>query len=283
MDERTKQEKFIEHLINALNESAEVRQAVLSLINNNKEIIFDNGSTASNTDSKKSEVLSSRNDDLIPENKLLKKQLESILSDNEQLKQENEYLEQKLKDEVNKIDALKSSLLEKENKIAAHGAKTRELNSQIAALQDKLLQFERSIGELVLLYEKYSKLSINTKDQLSNIICSYNLIGFIVSCSDLKNLEGLWDYNKSLIMTGSNNNELTVLKEVFDVFFKVYNSSSKNPRCVYDNTKEGDLFDDDLHVKAKNSRVQGKISAVLLRGYRSAVTNNPIRKSVVMV
>lgn len=282
MDESAKQKKFTEHLITALNESAEVQQAILSIINNDKKVIRE-ANTALNAGSERLGVLRSENDDLISENKSLKKQLESIRSDNNQLKQKNKSLEQELKEGVNEIYTLKNTLLEKEKIIAAHDAETGELNSQIKAFHDELLKYKRSIGDLVLLYEKYLKLSANTKERLSNIICSDNLIGFIVSCSDFKNLEELWDYNKSLIMSGSNNNELTVLKEVFDIFFKAYNSSSKNPRYAYDDTKENDLFDDDLHVKAKNSKVQGKISAVLLRGYRSAVTSNPIKKSVVMV
>lgn len=283
MDENVKQKKFTERLITALIESPEVQQEILSLINKNQEAFSGSHTAELNERSDIIETLQCENDSLKTENRSLNSQMEKALFEINKIKHEKDLLNQEAMEKTKEINSLQKVILEKDKKISTHFAETQKLNAQISALQDELSQFKESIGEVVVVYEKYSRLSKNTLEKLSNIICSDNLMGFITSCSDYKNLEGLWDYNKSLIMSETDSIALPVLEEVFSVFFNTYNSSSKNPRFIYDTTNVGDMFDDELHVKGKTSKVQGNISAVLLRGYRSAVTNNIVRKSVVKI
>lgn len=283
MDENVKQKKFTERLITALIESPEVQQEILSLINKNQEAFSGSHTAELNERSDIIETLQCENDSLKTENRSLNSQMEKALFEINKIKHEKDLLNQEAMEKTKEINSLQKVILEKDKKISTHCAETQKLNAQISALQDELSQFKESIGEVVVVYEKYSRISKNTLEKLSNIICSDNLMGFITSCSDYKNLEGLWDYNKSLIMSETDSIELPVLEEVFSVFFNTYNSSSKNPRFIYDTTNVGDMFDDELHVKGKTSKVQGNISSVLLRGYRSAVTNNIVRKSVVKI
>ena len=137
-------------------------------------------------------------------------------------------------------------------------------------------------GEVISVYNTYLTLDETTKRNLSNIINCSTILLFIISCSEYDNLQRLWDYIKTLAV-GGNFEKLLVLKHVFDFFFSGYNSSRQPSRFVLDTTKVGDIFDDDEHIRGFGSKVSGRITEVVLYGYRNAATGRIEKKSVVVV
>lgn len=174
-----------------------------------------------------------------------------------------------------------NNLLKEENlSINTDLCKEKEISKN---LKSKIDRYHNNFQESIQLFHKFSTIPDDIRESLSNTISNESIILFIISCSQYRNLESLWDYTKSMYINNEETETLKILKDIFYYFFGRYNSLYEEIAYEFDDTEEGDYFDDDKNIKGYNSASSGKITKVLLKGYKSVNTGNYIRKSVVQV
>lgn len=210
---------------------------------------------------------------------------------------ENKRLRSELKAEQKTVAELKEKISSLE-KVAEDDRKIKQIlefdarscklalsgkEKQLADAYKELGQYRDIYAEPERIYGEYMKLDPSLRQRLSGMISDKSAVAFISSCSRKENLEALWDYIKTLLMTpGSEDAAIPVLSEIFDYFFDLFNESSDKPVYVRSSVNIGARFDDEQHIRGREGKAQGRIKEVLLLGYSSVNTGNAVRKSVVI-
>ena len=194
----------------------------------------------------------------------------------------------------NEISALKKEIkevkLESERRLKDYERENENLKEVEKSLSSSLEKVNNSFKILkehffnpVTLLDRYKSLSISVRTGLSDIICDKNEILFIASCSTPDHLKAIWTYTKKLAGNNNDTTAVEVLKDIFDYFFDVFNESLGEPVYVRDDVETGWLFDDDEYDRYIGSATSGKITQVILRGYKSLNTGAVICRSLVRV
>ncbi len=158
-----------------------------------------------------------------------------------------------------------------------------EIEARLNEAQKEVKEFRALFEQPMKLFKRYCSINSLEIECLSNLICTGNLMGFIVSCSNFANLESIWDYIRARLLDDlSDIDTINVLSDIFDCFFELYNSSLEQPEYQRCNVSVGDTFDNTKHIAGKNSSVEGKISQIQLLGYQSAGTGVIARKTIVI-
>ncbi len=211
-----------------------------------------------------------------------------------QLKSECGKLENENSSLENEVSALKKEIkevkLESERRLKDYERENENLKEVEKSLSSSLEKVNNSFKILkehffnpVTLLDRYKSLSISVRTGLSDIICDKNEILFIASCSTPDHLKAIWTYTKKLAGNNNDTTAVEVLKDIFDYFFDVFNESLGEPVYVRDDVETGWLFDDDEYDRYIGSATSGKITQVILRGYKSLNTGAVICRSLVRV
>lgn len=280
-----KQEQFNAFLLEALKNPAIIRE-IQSCTALQPEFA---PTPAPAQDAEKTNKLKKRIEELSNQLNSTLESLTEARSTSETLSEENDVLTRKLNSEsfelkniLSENSRLKGELSTREAEFQETQNKLSKYENQLQSATKETAYYKNTFGELISVYSSYLELSDATRRSLSNIISAKDTLAFVVSCSEYDNLQRLWDYNKTLAVSGTAD-ELDTLVKVFDFFFVKYNSSRQEPRFIPDSTRPGDLFDDEEHIRGCGSKVSGRISEVVLRGYKNAVTGRIEKKSVVVV
>ncbi|MCM1166604.1 MAG: hypothetical protein NC299_04045 [Lachnospiraceae bacterium] len=222
----------------------------------------------------------------------LKEECDKLNNDLSKMKDKVSSLETQLSDEKEKIESIRKEKDDLEETIKKLEAEKKTLDEQYNALGEKYADYDSikdtadyyngMFAEAERQYRNYMKISSALIEKLKHIICAENLIKFMTSCLDMKNLERLWDFIHANMNQGFEQNDITVIIGVFEYFFGLCNSYLSTPTYTLDDVRIGDVFDDEYHIRTKDGQVQGKIVEILLRGYRSVTSGKSIRKSVVI-
>ncbi len=202
-------------------------------------------------------------------------------------------LKQAVSEKENEIDSLKRALNEMGRRVSEANdricAAEREKESlkrdreqmerELSAARAKAVRFEKPLVYL----ERYHSLSDGVKEGLSNVICDKNVILFVASAASPEALRAVWNYVRDMLGDRTAGAEIGTLKEIFDYFFDIYNSSLAEPVYKRDEVEIGDDLDDDRHDRGAGSATSGRITQVLLRGYQSIHTGKIQCRSVVKV
>lgn len=196
--------------------------------------------------------------------------------------------EKKSQDE--KIERLEYELSEKQKELE----KKKYLQARLEEVESERDQYKNMMNELVSdleyyknsfakpkkIYDKYCGLSQNTMLALSNVLSNESVIDFIVKGVQWANLQGLEDYiTANLNANTISECDMEILKEIYDELFELYSGADGN--CHRLNTKVGEEFDLDYHVKGFGSKgVSGTIEKVLFDGYKKG---NNVRRSIVLI
>ena len=216
-----------------------------------------------------SEQLQQRNNLYEQENSKLRKTihcLEVELQNTKSLLQSSLSERQVLEKDITNLSTVKQNL-------------TAELNIAAKSLQDFKRQFKQPVEYL----DMYHALSVPTRDGLSDVICDRNEILFIASCTNADNLKKMWEYTKEITGDDYKQNDVDILKKIFDYFFEIFNQSLPEPIYERDPVEIGDEYDEDEYVRSRDSATSGSITKIVLRGYRSINTGYTICKSVVRI
>ena len=141
--------------------------------------------------------------------------------------------------------------------------------------------YEDGFRQLDTYYRMYMQLGQEVHEDLTRVLSGKSPEAFLCWGVQWGNIEALWaflDINLSLGKYDSDT--LDVLSKIFDYLFEQYREMNGNYERL--DTKAGDEFDEDFHKRSGDSLVAGRISQVLLRGYRG-IANKKIKKSVVRI
>ena len=203
--------------------------------------------------------LQKEKDVLAQANQRLQIERSTLEEQNKRLNQE----ENKLKD---KIEQLNNEMLMQYNQFKKVQTIADNYTAKYSALDD--------------IYSQYKSLNPSIHQALANVIPIDDPETFLCVGGQWENIEALWDFI-SYQLDGYGKEELQILIETFEYFFRKYNSITKTYTLL--ETQVGEILDEDLHTRASNSSVSGKITEVLLLGYQTTKTEKIIKKSIVRV
>lgn len=191
----------------------------------------------------------------------------------------------------NELISVKSQWEKSEKRSASLQSECERLKESEQSLSASLTTANQSVkimkerfSQPVVLLNRYKSLSSSIRTGLSDVIRDDDEILFIASCSTPDHLKAIWEYTKRL--AGSNSSDasnIEVLSDLFDYFFEVFNRTLSKPMYERDDVETGYFFDDDKYDRCAGSATSGKITQVILRGYRSVNTGNIICRSLVRV
>lgn len=210
----------------------------------------------------------------------LRKQTEGLTTQPQSKGKQIGNLSIELKAREEHIEQLRAKIAVQNQQLEQYQADVQEMG----VLREQLRQWEGSFSTVLSLYHQYTSLDIELKNTLSNIICSKDILSFICSCSQIDHLNSLWEYIRNKIIIDAEDPALQLLICIFNEFLQIINNAESMPKyCLDQDTLPGQIYDDDYHCRYKNSKVTGRISRVVLRGYRSVMTDRAVKKTVVVV
>lgn len=219
-----------------------------------------------------------------------KNYFEQLKSECCDLKFENSSLENKiarLENELKKVktefDDIEKSLRDYEHENARLKENEQTLSSSLTEANNNVRILKERFSKPVILLERYKSLSVSIRTGLSDVICDKDEILFITSCSTPEHLKAIWTYTKKLAGSNGDINGIEVLKDIFDYFFDVFNNSLREPMYIRDNVETGYSFNDDKYDRCSGSATSGKITQVIMKGYKSINTGTIICRSFVRV
>lgn len=141
--------------------------------------------------------------------------------------------------------------------------------------------YENGFRQLDTYYRMYLQLGQEVHEDLTRVLSAKSPEAFLCWGVQWGNIEALWAFLDINLSLGKYDSDiLDVLSKIFDYLFEQYREINGNYERL--DTKAGDDFDEDFHKRSGDSLVAGRISQVLLRGYRG-IANKKIKKSVVRI
>ena len=299
-------EKELENLVlNLLDTSPAIQRKIRGICSVNQDSTVMSASNMSLSADSKAGFLDERKiSNLKSTNEQLRSQLSQCQSEykqanSEKQKWENAY--EQLQSKCNSLETDKSSLESKVSRLESDLKKAKaeqetskqrfrklelennRLNDAEHSLASKLEDLKQRFSDPVRLLDRYKSLSASIRTGLSDVICDKDEVLFIASCSTSEHLKAIWTYTKKLSGSNGDANSIDILKEIFDYFFDVFNSSLREPMYVRDSVEVGYSFDDEKYDRCAGSSTSGKITQVILKGYKSVNTGAIICRSLVRV
>lgn len=206
------------------------------------------------------------------------------------LEMEKSNLQNRVSQLENELTNVKSQLGSNEKRLASSESERIRLKESEQTLSASLNKANNTVKIMkerfslpVILLNRYQSLSLSVRTGLSDVIRDDNEILFIASCSTSDHLRAIWEYTKRLAGSNGNPSDIEVLSDMFDYFFDIFNLTLSEPMYERDSVETGFYFDDDKYDRCTGSATSGKITQVMLRGYKSVNTGNIICRSLVRV
>jgi len=186
---------------------------------------------------------------------------------------------------------LREEILNLQNELSRSANSLRQAENKIAALenslQEKILQlnsYAENYSELEKAYTSYKKLSDTTKFALEGVFGAENSpISFLAGALHEGHLESLFDYVATSINNGAPQNEIEILRGLFDFAFDAANYGRREKIFTRLDTQAGIDFDNDEMRKTSDSAQSGTVKNVLLTGYKYSRTDKVIKPSLVFI
>ena len=179
------------------------------------------------------------------------------------------------------IAKLQQEIESKKEEINEYQIKIKHLNEKMESYFNELQKRKADYREVEELYEAVQQLSETTKNSLKGIFKGETVQEFIVCGVQYENISSLWDFIKNEIMEGREQ-EREILFALFQYFFQEYRKIYDTPLYKMQEVKMNEVFREDLHIRALNSKISGTITDILLPGYLS-INGKIIKKSIVRI
>jgi|GEM_PF-2506147 len=133
------------------------------------------------------------------------------------------------------------------------------------------------------LYEKYGRVSANTRQLLGSVFTGTDFMSFICGGAQNESLSKIWDVVKYCLLHDGYEDDAAILWNIFEYCLQLVNASKT--QTIYEIAKvtQGDAFDVDVHTPAGNSRAQGRVQEIYLQGYINVYSHKMERKSIVNI
>ena len=213
--------------------------------------------------------------------KNLDRQLQKASNENLRLNNSLEKAQQRARD-------FKEETLAWKNSCEDERQRAKDLQRELDAAQDKNSELEAQLQQRFArgweLFKKYPRVGAHARQLLQTGVFPHedNFMSFICGGAQTNSLEKIWDVLRECVISGKQQ-DAEILWEVFEYCLELVNSSKAQPGYSILPVKEGDRFDFELHSEGSNSRAQGRISNIYLRGYCNDYNGKIIRKSIVQV
>lgn len=135
------------------------------------------------------------------------------------------------------------------------------------------------------LFQRYQKVSAHARQMLKEtgvFIRDGDFTSFICGGAQAESLKMLWDELKDCVLSGRRD-DAAILWDIFEYCVELVNASKSQKIYSVLPVQEGDRFDSDVHEEGPNSRAQGKVSKIYLKGYKNIFNGELVRKSIVQV
>ncbi len=186
-----------------------------------------------------------------------------------------------LQNTIQQLEASERTLKEKVTKLQNERASEKaKWDQERIVLQNQLTQRFARGWEL---FETYQTVDADIKQRLSGVFTKEDsFMSFICGGAQTGSLEALWDILYECVQKGKEN-DAEKLWDIFEYSLRLVNASKLQARYEVLPIQEGDRFDSDLHSEGPDSKAQGRIVDVYLRGFRNSYNGKVIRKSIVQV
>ncbi len=158
--------------------------------------------------------------------------------------------------------------------------KLSSLSSEYEVLKKTNDSYEKQFKTPIALYEKYLRLSENTKSSIKNILNQESVEKFIFTGVQEDNFISLWEYMRNQTING---NDIQELFSIFSYFLNAFNANYESPIYALNQTHIGEEFDNDYHITGYKSSVAGTIKKIDLLGFYNLRTGKIIKKTVVKI
>lgn len=176
---------------------------------------------------------------------------------------------------------LRSQVREAETRQGRLEEENRELQREFKKVADTEAYYEKCYSRLDRCYQLYVRLGDRVHEDLSRVLSADSPESFFARGVQWGNIEALWEFMDSCIQRKTYTQEtLGTLGEIFDYFFEQYGKMAGTYERLC--TEAGDEFDEKFHKRSGDSLVAGRVTQVILQGYRGT-SNKKIQKSVVKI
>lgn len=189
-----------------------------------------------------------------------------------------------------------------ENAAAAHAQEKQRMIDDAAAMKLDMQRLEqrksalekanRTLQEQLAerfargweLFEQYPNVSEHTRQILHNGVFTQeaSFMSFICGGAQPTSLEKLWEALRDCIMRGEQS-DAEILWDIFEYCLELVNASRTQAKYEILAVEEGDSFDPDCHTEGPDSKAQGTVRTIYLRGYRNTYGDKIMKKSIVQV
>lgn len=213
----------------------------------------------------------------------LQSKCSSLETEKSNLQNHVSQLEKELMSVKSQLESSEKRFASSESECARLKESEQTLSASLTKANNTVKIMKERFSRPVILLNRYQSLSLSIRTGLSEVICDNDEILFIASCSTPDHLKAIWEYTKRLAGNNGNPSDIEILSDLFDYFFDVFNRTLSEPMYERDSVETGYYFDDDKYDRCAGSATSGKITQVILRGYRSVNTGNIICRSFVRV
>ncbi|WP_104732453.1 hypothetical protein [Helicobacter salomonis] len=199
--------------------------------------------------------------------------LEQIKAVEQRARQEYQRVQEELQGYKTQLAALEQDLL---NLQEADRQKQAELERTQEALKQAQAELEK---HKIKAYELFLTLPTDMKSGLANLLKEGDPLAFLSAGVQGKNIEMLWDYTNNALKSSTEGAH--TLTEIFYALFAYYEQATP---YQLDPLEVGQTYDPTKHQRHHSStNASGKITQVLLRGFKHARTGEVKRQSVVKI
>lgn len=128
----------------------------------------------------------------------------------------------------------------------------------------------------------YKGLPNSMKASLNGIFKQEKYENFLACGAQKANIDSLWEFIRNRVLN-HRYEFLHELNEILCYFIEVYNAISETPTLEIQQVALKEAFDTARHIRTQDSKPSGWISQVYLVGYKNAINQKIIQKSIVRV
>ncbi len=180
------------------------------------------------------------------------------------LKKECEKLQNLLKEEREKVVLTNNALRNVQQKYDQMEEDFDRARAERDSIGKSLASYEARYKSIDEAYNKYEKLSKDARGRLRNVFKTDSIYGFLVACTDWRNVEGLWNFARRHIVE-KETTDTEELISIFEFMLQSYNLQGCDKKYELLVPAIGDKFDSDRHTII-GIRTDGFVSKVRLPG-----------------
>ena len=197
------------------------------------------------------------------------------------LKKECEKLQNLLKEEREKVVLTNNALRNVQQKYDQMEEDFDRARAERDSIGKSLASYEARYKSIDEAYNKYEKLSKDARGRLRNVFKTDSIYGFLVACTDWRNVEGLWNFARRHIVE-KETTDTEELISIFEFMLQSYNLQGCDKKYELLVPAIGDKFDSDRHTII-GIRTDGFVSKVRLPGIVDLGSARVMQKALIEI